>query len=183
MRRALALLLLLAAVPAAASKWTVVPATSSIGFKATWLGKPVLGQFGKWTAAIDFDPAAPARARIAVDVDLASASTGDRTVDGALPGDDWFAVKAARTARFVATRVTAAGPNRFVAAGTLTIRGVAVPVTLPFALTVKGNDALMTGQVQLDRRAWKLGMGSDATAEYVDFAVPLTVRVTAKRAP
>lgn len=172
-----------AAAPAAAAKWTVTPAQSRIAFTATWLGKPVEGVFRTWTAAIDFDPSAPAKAAVAVTVDLGSAATGDRTVDGALPGADWFAVATARTARFVATSVKAQGPGRYVAAGTLTIRGKAVPVTLPFSLALAGDIATMTGTVQLDRRAWKLGIESDATAEYVAFAVPLAVRVVAKRAP
>jgi polyisoprenoid-binding protein YceI len=100
-----------------------------------------------------------------------------------LPGADWFAVASAKTAKFVATRVTVQGPGHYVAAGTLTIRGKAVPVTLPFTLAVAGDIATMTGRMQLDRRAWKLGMESDATAEYVAFAVPLAVRVVARRLP
>ena len=184
MRRALALLMLLAATaPASAARWSVVPAQSRIAFTANWLGKPVEGVFRSWSATIDFDPAAPAKANVAVIIDLASAATGDKTVDGSLPGADWFAVASGKTARFVSTKVAAAGPGHYVATGTLTIRGKAVPVTLPFALAVAGATATMTGQVQLDRRAWKLGLDSDATAEYVAFAVPLAVKVVAKRLP
>lgn len=183
MRVLLTLAALVSASPAAAAVWTMVPAQSRIGWTATWLGKAVEGRFGSFQSAIDFDPAVPQAAKIAVTIDLASAATGDRTVDGALPGDDWFAVKAARTARFVATKVTAAGPGRYTAMGTLTIRGKAVPVNLPFTLAIAGDTATMTGTARLDRRAWSLGIGSDATAEYIAFAVPLTVRVVAKRAP
>lgn len=182
MRAGLAALLLLAATPAVAVPWTVVPAQSRVGFTATWLGKPVVGTFRAWSAAIDFDPAAPAKAKISVTIDLASATTGDKTVDGSLPGDDWFAVKAARTARFVASKVVAAGPGRYVATGALTIRGQAVPVTLPFTLAQSGDTATVIGQLTVDRRAWKIGFESDATAEYVAFAVPVAVRVVAKRA-
>lgn len=182
MRALAALALLVATAPAAAMPWTVVPAQSRVGFTATWLGNPVTGTFRSWSAAIDFDPAAPAKAKIAVTIDLASAVTGDKTVDGSLPGDDWFAVKAGRTARFVANRVVAAGPGRYVATGALTIRGYPVPVTLPFALARSGDTATVTGQLTVDRRAWKIGIESDATAEYVAFAVPVTVRVVAKRA-
>lgn len=182
MRAAVATLLLLAGTPAAAVPWTVVPAQSRVGFTATWLGKPVAGTFRSWTAAIDFDPAAPAKSRIAVTIDLASAATGDKTVDGSLPGDDWFAVKAGRTARFVATKVVAAGPGRYIASGALTIRGYPVPVTLPFTLAQNGDTATVSGRLTVDRRAWKIGLESDATAEYVAFAVPVAVQIVAKRA-
>ncbi len=181
-RAGVALLLLWGATtPALAAPWTVVAAQSRIGFTATWLGKPVVGAFKKWSAAIDFDPATPASAKIDVTVDLASAATGDQTVDGSLPGDDWFAAKTGGQGRFVAAKVVAAGLGHFVATGTLAMRGKAVPVTLPFDLAIAGNTATMTGRVQLDRRAWKLGIESDATAEYVAFAVPVSIRVVAQR--
>ena len=184
MKRLIATLALLTlAAPAAAARWAVVPAQSRIGFTANWLGKPVEGVLRIWSAVIDFDPAAPAKANVAVTIDLASAVTGDRTVDGSLPGEDWFAVASGKTARFVSTKVAAAGPGRYVATGTLTIRGHAVPVTLPFALAIAGDTATMTGRVQLDRRSWTLGLESDATAEYVAFAVPLAVKLVAKRQP
>ena len=181
-RIAAVLALLLVDVPAAAAQWTVVPAQSRIGFTATWLGKPVVGAFARWSATIDLDPALPAAAKVAVTVDLASAKTGDRTVDDALPGDDWFGVTAGPQARFTAQKIVAAGLGKFVAMGTLSLRGKIVPVTLPFDLVVAGDTATMTGRLLLDRRSWKLGIESDATAEYVAFAVPVAVRVVARRA-
>ena len=184
MRRILAALALVAvAAPASAARWAVAPAQSRVAFTANWLGKPVVGVFRSWSAVIDFEPAAPAKANIAVTVDLTSATTGDKTVDGSLPEADWFAVASGKTARFVSTKVATVGPGRYVATGTLTIRGHAVPVTLPFALAIAGDTATMTGQAQLDRRSWKLGIDSDATAEYVAFAVPLSVKIVAKRLP
>lgn len=183
MMRGIAALLLLAAAPAAAVPWTVQPSQSRIGFTATWLGKAVPGSFRSWSAVIDFDAAKPAAARIAVTIDLASVVTGDKTVDGSLPGDDWFDTKAVRTAKFVATKVAAAGPGKFVATGTLTIRGRAVPVTLPFTLKQVGDTATVTGEARVDRRAWQIGVESDAAADYVAFAVPIAVRVVAKRGP
>ena len=177
------ILLLAVAAPATAAKWTVDPAKSQIGFSANWLGRVVPGSFRKWTAAIDFDPSAPDKAAVGVTVDLASAATGDQTVDTTLPGNDWFAVAAASTARFATQKIVAQGPGRYLATGTLTIRGKAVPVSLPFTLAIAGDVATMNGRTQLDRRAWKLGLESDPTAEYVEFAVPLTIHVVARRAP
>lgn len=167
--------------PASAATWTVDPAKSAIRFGTVWAGKPYSGQFQTFAATIDFDPARPAAAKIAATIDLASAATGDRTIDGALPGADWFDVKANRQARFTVASVAAAGPGRYVARGALAIRGQSVPVTLPFALAIAGDVATMTGEARLDRRAWKIGMSSDATADWVAFPVPVTVRIVARR--
>ena len=172
--------LLAAAVPATAAQWSVVPGQSRIAFTATWLGKPVPGSFRRWSAAIDFDPAKPAAAKIAVDIDTASAVTGDKTVDGALPDADWFGSGRAAAARFVATSVAATGPGAYLARGTLTLKGRSVPVDLPFTLAIAGATAKMTGSLKLDRRALALGLTADAAGEYVAFAVPVQITVMAR---
>lgn len=173
----------LAAVPAAAQRWVVDPARSSISFESAQAGAPVRGRFGKWTADIRFDPARLAEARVVVVVDLASAATGDRNVDSQLPTADWFNIAGGAQARFATSSITATGAGRYLARGTLAMRGVSVPVELPFTLSINGAQASMQGQTRLDRRTLRLGLGSDASAAWVPFAVPVTVTVTATRAP
>lgn len=174
-------MLLLAAAPAAASQWAVVPAQSSIGFSAVWNGDTVSGRFPKFGATIRFDPARLADAKVDAVIDLAAATTDNKTANGSLPGDDWFAVKTGPTARFTSTAITQTKPGHYVAKGTLAMRGVAVPVTLPFTLAITGDTAVMTGETRLDRRAFKIGMESDASGSWVDFSVPVKVRITANR--
>lgn len=182
MRVGAAALLLAAAAPAAAASWTVDPAKSRLGFTATWLGKPVEGSFQRWVARIAFDPAAPEKASIDVSVDLASVATGDRTVDGALPDSDWFAVARSPRARFVATSVRKTGTG-WLAAGTLTLKGRSAPVELPFTLAIAGDTATVTGAARVDRRTWQLGLGSDAAGDYVAFPVAIRLALVAKQAP
>jgi polyisoprenoid-binding protein YceI len=181
--RALAAAALLAAAPAAASNWAVVPAQSSIGFAAEWNGQAVQGRFERFTAAIRFDPKALTAAQVDAVIDLSSATTPDRTVNGALPGDDWFATGQSRQARFRSTAIVAGRtPNSYVARGTLTLRGASVPVELPFTLAINGDVATMNGTTRLDRRAFRIGMNSDAQGSWVGFAVPVSVRIVARRA-
>jgi polyisoprenoid-binding protein YceI len=182
MRLLIAPLLFLAA-PVSASNWAVVPAQSSLGFTATWNGQKVEGRFPKFQAAIKFDPAKLADARVDATIDLAAATTADQTVNGSLPGPDWFDVKKSPVARFQAASFTQVKPGQYVAKGTLSMRGVSVPVTLPFTLAITGNTAVMTGQAQLDRRPFKIGMESDAEGAWVAFPVPVKVRITATRKP
>jgi polyisoprenoid-binding protein YceI len=181
--RQLILPLLLLAAPASATDWVVVPAQSSLGFSATWNGDKVEGRFPKFTAAIRFDPAKLAEARVDATIDLAAATTGDKTVNGSLPGSDWFDVKKSPTARFQAAAFTQVKPGQYVARGTLTMRGVSVPVTLPFTLAITGKTAVMTGQTMFDRRSFKIGMESDAEGAWVAFPVPVKVKITATAKP
>ena len=182
-RRAPALLALaLACAPAAAAQWQLVPQQSRLGFSSEWNGRTIEGRFERFQARIVFDPARLSEAMADVTIDLASATTGDRTVNGALPGNDWFAVSASPTARFTTSAIRQTGPGRYVAEGTLTLRGRSVPVELPFTLAIAGDTAVMQGQARLDRRAFGIGMESDAPGRWVAFPVPVTVRLTARRA-
>jgi polyisoprenoid-binding protein YceI len=173
---------LLLCVPAAAAQWQVVPAESSIGFSSVWNNRTIEGRFERFQARINFDPEKLSEAMADVTIDLGSATTGDRTVNSSLSGEDWFATRASPTARFVTQSITRTGPDQYLARGTLTLRGRSVPVELPFRLTISGNQAVMQGQTRLDRRAFGIGMQSDAPGRWVSFPVPVTVRVLARRA-
>jgi polyisoprenoid-binding protein YceI len=181
--KALLGLCLLVAAPAVAANWTLDPARSSIGFASEWNGQKVEGRFQRFSGSIRFTPDKLGDTDVAILVDLASATTGDRTVNGSLPGEDWLAVKANPTARFTTRTVTMTAPGRYLAKGTLTMRGKSVPVDLPFTLSIAGNTATMVGKTQLDRRSFGIGMESDASGSWVVFPVPVTVRVVATRAP
>ncbi len=176
-------LALATALPAAASAWAVAVDRSSLVFAAEWDGRTVEGRFPRFDARIRFDPASPETASIAVDIDLSAATTSDRTVNSSLPQADWFDVRRQATARFVSTSVRAAGPGRYVATGTLTLRGRSVPVSLPFTLAVQGNSATVTGETRLDRRAFGIGAQSDPQGQWVAFAVPVRLRLVATRQP
>jgi polyisoprenoid-binding protein YceI len=171
------------AAPACAANWAVVPAQSSLTFASKWNGADIEGRFPKFTAAISFDPAKPSEARVDAVIDLSAATTNDKTVNGSLPGSDWFDVKKASTARFQAAAFTQVKPGQYLAKGTLTMRGLSVPVSLPFTLAITGNTAVMTGQTVLDRRSFKIGMDSDAEGAWVGFPVPVKVKITAVRKP
>jgi polyisoprenoid-binding protein YceI len=171
------------AAPAAAANWAVVPAQSSLTFASKWNGADVAGRFPKFSATIVFDPEKLADARVDAVIDLSAATTDDKTVNGSLPGSDWFDVKKATTARFQAASFTQVKPGQYLAKGTLTMRGLSVPVSLPFSLAINGDTAVMTGQTVLDRRSFKIGMDSDAEGAWVGFPVPVKVKITAVRKP
>ncbi len=181
--RTLALIALLAAAPVAATQWNVVPAQSSITFSPDWNGTKVDGRFPKFTASIRFDPAKLAEARVDATIDLTAATTSDKTVNGSLPGADWFDVKKFPTARVQLTSFAPGGkPGTYVGKGTLVMRGLSLPISLPFTLAINGNSATMAGATVLDRRSFKIGMDSDPGATWVGFKVPVAVKITAVKA-
>jgi polyisoprenoid-binding protein YceI len=83
----------------------------------------------------------------------------------------------------VAKSFQATGPGRYVAAGVLTVRGVAKPVSLPFTLAINGAAAHMTGAVALNRLAFGVGQGEWKATDTVPANVTVNVDLTAHRAP
>ena len=175
----LAAVAVLAASAAQARPYMVDKSASRLGFTGAMSGAAFQGSFRRWDATIDFDPNNLPASRAVVIVDMTSAATGDGARDEALPSSDWFAAKTHPRATFVSRSITRTGPNRYAAAGTLTIRGVARPVVLPFTLALTGPTAKMTGQLVLDRTTFGVGQGQWRTGSTVATQVTVNVNLTA----
>ena len=171
------------AVPAVAqpSQWIVARPASQIGFRSSMGGAAFAGSFRRWDARIAFDPAALDRSSVVTVIDLGSATTGDASRDQSLPTADWFNVARFPRATFAASKFKSLGGGRYVASGTLTIKGVTRPVVLPFNLTTAGTKARMQGSLTLDRRAFGIGQGQFAGADTIPFNVQVVIRVDATR--
>jgi polyisoprenoid-binding protein YceI len=165
-RRLLLPLLLFATAGAQAADWKVVPAGSSLRFSGTAQGEAFEGAFKRFEAKIAFDPAQLAGSRFEVTVDLASADTRNEERDGTLKEADFFDVAKTPKATYVADRFTAKGAG-FEAQGTLTLRGVAKPVTLEFTWTPSAGGATLEGHATLDRSAFGVGGGDWADPEMI----------------
>jgi polyisoprenoid-binding protein YceI len=179
---AAALAFVLCAPCALAAPWAVDPGKSEIAFSGTHSGRSFKGVFQSWTATIDFDPDIPEAGKVEVVVDLASAKTGDATYDRTLPQKDWFDTSASSKATFTASSIRRGeGTDQYVADGTLTIRGRAAAVTLPFSLAIIGETATMTGRAQLRRLDWAIGQGSDGSGSWVSLDIPVEVKLSATK--
>ena len=166
---------------APAPGWIVDKTKSRIGFAGTVNGQGFQGSFRRYDAAIAFDPANLAGSSVTATIDLASAVTGDKTRDEALPTADWFNTKVSPRAVFSAKSFRALGGNRYQANGTLTIRGKARAVVLPFQLAITGKSAKMNGALALDRRWFGVGQRQFATTDMVAAKVVVSVSLAATR--
>jgi cytochrome b561/polyisoprenoid-binding protein YceI len=171
------------AKPAASgpAKWVVQPG-AKLGFASAWSGQPVTGRFDRWTADILFSPDALDRSKVTVSVDVGSANTGDQQRDAVLPSGDWFDAAGHPKAVFTASKFEKVGPDRYVAHGTLQLKGVSKPVDLPFRLTITGDEAQVSGTANLDRTAFNVGQGEFASTEQIPGKVAVQVALKAKRA-
>lgn len=175
------LALLPASAMAQATDWQVNRGSSAIGFSGTHAGRAFDGAFESWTARIRFDPDNLAESRIIVVIETASAATGDKVQETTLENAEWFNSANHRFARFTSTDISANGGNRYTARGTLEIKGKQTPVTLPFTVTINGNNARASGSLTLDRIALDLGAKSDPKAQWVSRDIKLDIRINATK--
>jgi len=159
--------------------WTIERG-STLGFSTAWSGQPIEGQFKRWDGDILFSPDALAKSKLTIRVDLASVTTGDDQRDATLPTPDWFDATAHPTAVFTASRFKATGRDRFVADGTLTLRGATRPVAVAFTLTIDGGDATAEGSATVDRTAFGVGQGEWAATDQIPANVKLSFSLKAK---
>lgn len=168
-----------------AGNWTVNKSASTVGFVGTQKGSEFSGQFTDYAASITFDPENLESANVIVIVNMASAKSGDAERDGALPGAEWFAVGLYPSAKFESSDITkiANEPNgaRYMAKGQLTIKDTTLPVQLPFSLSITGNTATMSGNLELDRTAYQVGTGTWSKGEWVEKKVKVNVQVKATK--
>ncbi len=158
------------------SDWQVQDGT--LGLSIRQFGQEVTGSFDSWTADITFDDSPGEGPKGAVQVQIAIGSVTLGSVTAQALGPDYFDVERFATAVFAAPLVkTAAG---YLAEGVLTLRGVEVPVSLPFDLVIDGPRADMSGTLTLDRRTF--GIGDNMTDPgQLGFDVEINVSLTALR--
>lgn len=173
MRLLFALTLAFAAPLASAAAPTYTHAAgSSLGFSSSYDGETFDGRFQQFTTSIAFDPAT-ATGRFDVVIALGSAGTENEERDEVLLGSEFFNAMAVPQARYQATAFRKLADGRFVADGTLTLRGVSKPVPLTFRWT-PGAAPKLEGTATLKRLEFGVGTGDWDDVEVMPDAVRVT---------
>lgn len=172
--------LLLASSSAQAADWKILP-DSALTFSGTQTGEKFIGRFGRFDAAISLDPDQLDTAKIVVTVDVASAATGDKQRDTALPAKEWFDAASFPQAKFESRQVRRT-PDGYEAVGDLTLRGVTREIRLPFTLEIDGRKVKARGHVDLKRDVFGVGQGDWASGDWVALEVGVDFGLKAERA-
>ena len=174
----LALFLCALALPGAsiATDYVVQPAASKLSFSDTFQGSAFTGSFTQWTASISYDPAHLAVSKFDVTVNPASASTGDKDQEKALPGADFFNVAKFPTAHFVTTGFRQNGAQ-VIADGNLTLRGVTKPVSLMVTFKPLGTGATLDVSGSVKRLDFGVGGGDYADTSVIGADVKITAHL------
>jgi polyisoprenoid-binding protein YceI len=163
---------------ASAATYSADPA-SRIEFTGVQAGAPFKGVFHQFAAAVDFDPAALASARIEVTINMNTVDSGDKDRDGTMRGADIFDVAHFPTAHYVTRSVTRTAAG-FSAVGALTLHGVTKDVPIEFKFAPGAAGATLTGTAELKRLDFGVGRGDWKNTDWVDDAVKVAFSLNLK---
>lgn len=162
-----------AQLAAVTSDWTVTD--GSLAITVSQFGGNVTGTFDDWTAAITFDPKT-GTGTVEATINIASLTLGSLGTQAL--GADFFDAQTHPTARFTAN-IEPQG-DQYVATGTLTLKGVEQPATLPFSLEINNGATVVEGQLTLNRLDFGIGQTMPDEAS-LKFPVKVDIHLTATR--
>lgn len=158
--------------------WVVDHEKSKLEIEIMQGGKPVVGSFANWQAAIEFDPDNIERAKVLVKIDIASLSLGSVTEQAISKG--FLNAAENPQAEFASEKFTKTGDGKFSANGELILAGKAKPFILPFELNIENGRAFMTSLVEVERLEFGIGQTGFSTDSNLGFIVQIKVDLEAE---
>ena len=156
----------------------LIPAGSEIVFVSKQMGVPVEGKFKRFDAQVAFDPAKPEAGKVALTIDVLSATLGAPEADAELPKATWFNATKFAQATFQSTGIKALGAGKFEVAGKLAIKGISRDMVVPVQLTAAGATTVATGSFTIKRLAFKIGENEWADTSTVADDVQVKFKLT-----
>jgi polyisoprenoid-binding protein YceI len=181
MKSILALVCSLLALPVAAADWKMDPGGSKLEFVATFEKTPAPGVFKEFDAHLSFDPDKPAGGHLDVTIKVTSADMGIADVNKEIRNRDWFDYAGFPQAEFHSTEVRADG-KRYLARGTLSLKGVKQAVDVPFTWAPSGDGATMEGELTLKRGDFGIGQGEWKATDTIGAEVKVKFKLKLKKA-
>jgi len=163
----LTILLGSAALFVTATAWTSV----NDGYSVKFSGGKTEGTFSGLTSTVVIDDAHPEKSKITASIVASSISTGNGTKDSHAMEAEALNTEKYPMITFESTAVSKSEKG-YVAVGTLTLRGVAKEITIPFTFTEKGAEAKLTGEFTVTPKEFGLTRGGTPETVKIELSVP-----------
>lgn len=132
---------------------------SSITVTFKQIGVDVTANFKSVSGTIDFDPSNPASGKAQLAVPLTSFDLGDAEYNKEVQKKEWFDSAQFPQAMFVSSEIKAAGANKLLVRGKLTIKGRSLDVAVPVGYKQEGSVKVFEGQLPIKRLYFNVGEG------------------------
>ena len=168
----------------ATEKAILSPENTKLGWKGSKVTGSHTGTFPKVSGSIEGQGADATKARITVDIDMASVTSDNPKLTGHLKSDDFFAVGKHPKAKFVSTSIKAGGDKgaSHTITGNLSLRGVTKSITFPATIKITDSEVNAKAEFWIDRNKWGVvykGMKNDLIRKEV--VLTLSVKVARKK--
>lgn len=172
----------------AADTYTLDPMHTNVFWHANHMGfSTPSGKFADVKGTVTLDEAAPQNSALQVTIASASIVTGIEKFDTHLKSKDFFNVEQFPTATFVSTKVEPTGTNTAKVTGTLTMLGVAKPVTLDVKLNKIGENPMTKAKTAgfsatgtIKRSEFGMNYGVPMVADDVQLTIESEATIAAK---
>jgi polyisoprenoid-binding protein YceI len=157
----------LAPIHAAARQWNLDTVHTNFFFDVKHTYATVRGQFMDFSGDVYFDPDHPEESRFEFVIKVNSVDTKIGKRDTHLRSPDFFDAAKYPLMTFKSTRVSSAGDNKYIAAGTLTIKDVSKDLALELVYHGQKENPLKPGEIvagldtrlTIDRLEYHVGDG------------------------
>jgi polyisoprenoid-binding protein YceI len=155
---------------------------SEVLFQVRHLVTKVRGRFARFSGTVAFDDQQPSASSVTLEIAAGSIDTATADRDAHLRSADFFDVEHYPTLSFVSSNVEKKSAEHYDVSGTLTIRGVSHPVTLPVTFLGLAKDpwgnvrAGFETEITINRKDY--GLLWNAALETGGFLVGDEVKIT-----
>jgi polyisoprenoid-binding protein YceI len=157
-------------------------AGSRLEFAATFEKTPAPGVFKEFDARLAFDPEKPEGSRLDVTIKVASADMANADVNKAIAGPEWFDFARYPQAAFHSDEIRRVSAGRYLARGTLTLKGAQRLVEVPFSWNASSNTVTMEGELTVQRGPFNIGTGEWVATNVIGPDVKIKFRVRLRKA-
>ena len=148
-------------IAAQAQSYSPVDDSSKVSFTIKNLGINVKGSFTGLQGHITFDAAHPENSSFDVYIDAASINTGNNARDNHLREEVFLDVQNHPHIKFVSVKVEPGKKaGTFFMQGTLTIKGISLPLSFPFTVTPTTDGYWLEGDFDTRRKPYRVGRTS-----------------------
>jgi polyisoprenoid-binding protein YceI len=144
------------AAAAAAVRYTLAPATSTITIKGSKPTRTHTIKVPAFGGAVEMPAGRPLEARISVDIDMTRIEADDARLTGHLQSPDFFETATYPKATFVSTGITEGGDKgaSHTITGNLELRGVKRSISFPATVAVADDRVTAKAEFVIDRKDW-----------------------------
>jgi len=147
--------------------WQIDNEKSQVKFVMQAHGQELIGSFQGVKGDVKFDAADLANSSFSCTIDVASINTGNEKRNGHLQAASWFDAANYPTITFTSKKITPAADG-YIAEGTLTAKGIAKDISIPFTFTGDSAAGAFKGSFTIQRVDYGIGkidaeVGNDVT--------------------